>query len=228
MAFVVKQKIKGKTYLYEAVSIWDKEKKRSYQKRKYIGRDPDDKKAERNLTYKDISTKNYGNVFLVEHISRKLGLPALLKKLFPEYYNEILWLSYFDLCASEPSYMFHHWLDDQYHPNVKKLNSSRISELHDYLGKNDGDRLEFIDRWIDVVRPESAIYYDVTSISSYSRDIENVEWGYNRDGENLPQINMGVVFSKNTPLPVYYNSYQGSVTDVSTLKNCLKYLKTQK
>ena len=36
---------------------------------------------------------------------------------------------------------------------------------------------------------------------------------------------MGITFCQNNELPIYYNIYPGSIVDVSTLKNCLKYLK---
>ena len=70
---------------------------------------------------------------------------------------------------------------------------------------------------------QGGVYYDITSISSYSTNIDFVEWGYNRDQENLAQINMGVMCNSNNSLPIFYNLYPGSINDVSTLKNCIKY-----
>jgi transposase len=49
-----------------------------------------------------------------------------------------------------------------------------------------------------------------------------VEIGYNRDGENLPQINLGMLFGEISLLPIYYNLYPGSIKDVKTLSNLLK------
>jgi transposase len=224
MSFIIREKRNGKVYLYEATSYWDKEKKQSRQKRKYIGRDPEDKKSEIKINSAEISTKNYGNIFLLNHISKRLGLQEILKEMFPFDYNEILGLAYFDICASQPSYMFPYWHAEQHITNTKKLNSSSVSRLQKEIGVNDGIRIEFINKWIETVKPCKAIYYDVTSISAYARGIETVEWGYNRDKEALPQINMGVVFSKSKSLPIYYNPYQGSITDVSTLRNCLQFL----
>ena len=37
MSYIVEQKIKNRIYLYEVNSYWDKNKKQSRQKRKYIG-----------------------------------------------------------------------------------------------------------------------------------------------------------------------------------------------
>jgi len=37
MTYLIKQKIRGHTYVYEAENFWDPEKKQSRQKRKYLG-----------------------------------------------------------------------------------------------------------------------------------------------------------------------------------------------
>ena len=44
-----------------------------------------------------------------------------------------------------------------------------------------------------------------------------MEWGYNRDREELPQINYGLVYAKETQLPLFYRLIPGSITDVATL-----------
>jgi transposase len=39
------------------------------------------------------------------------------------------------------------------------------------------------------------LLFDITSLSSASRNIDWLEWGYNRDGLDLPQVNLGLVLS---------------------------------
>jgi transposase len=63
---------------------------------------------------------------------------------------------------------------------------------------------------------------DITSISSYSQLISEVEWGYNRDKEKLPQINLCLLVGEKTRLPVFQTVYSGSIGDVSTLKTTLR------
>jgi transposase len=46
-------------------------------------------------------------------------------------------------------------------------------------------------------------------------------YGYNRDGESLPQINIAMLFGEKTRLPVYFKYLPGSIKDVSTLQNLL-------
>ena len=65
---------------------------------------------------------------------------------------------------------------------------------------------------------------DITSISSYSEFIEFVRWGYNRDGEELPQINLLMLTGEKSRLPMYYRIISGSIKDVSTLQESLENL----
>jgi transposase len=51
-----------------------------------------------------------------------------------------------------------------------------------------------------------------------------VRYGYNRDGEKLPQINMAMIFGQNSQLPAYYRRLPGNITDVATLNTTLASL----
>ena len=67
-------------------------------------------------------------------------------------------------------------------------------------------------------KSDEYIAYDVTSISSYSKQISELEWGYNRDKEKLPQINMGMYYGESSRFPLYYRIYPGSISDKTHLK----------
>lgn len=64
-------------------------------------------------------------------------------------------------------------------------------------------------------------YYDIFNQDEilYTKSIqdfgnyEDLEWGYNRDKEKLPQINLGMYFGETSRLPVYYCTYPGSILD---------------
>ncbi|NJD03433.1 MAG: transposase, partial [Ruminiclostridium sp.] len=66
------------------------------------------------------------------------------------------------------------------------------------------------------------IAYDVTSVSSYAKGIEALEWGYNRDGESLPQLNFAMYYGQQSMLPLYYCVYPGSVPDKTHLEYMLR------
>ena len=96
-------------------------------------------------------------------------------------------------------------------PDGLHLDSQRTSELFAALGFN--ERADFLRRWIALRQEDEYIAYDVTSLSAYSGGVEDAEWGHNRDDEALCQINLGMFLGKKTRLPVYYETYQGSILD---------------
>lgn len=57
--------------------------------------------------------------------------------------------------------------------------------------------LEFFEkRWIKLaLTPGDTLYYDVTSLSTLSEQIDGAEPGYNRDHEDLDQINVGLMMA---------------------------------
>jgi transposase len=223
MSYIVEQKIKGNIYLYKVENKWDKEKKKTFQKRTYIGpKFPNVSKSRKNLP--NVVNKNLGNVILLKHIAENLGLPEIIQKSFPESYNEIMALVFYDIMERDPSYLFHFWLEENYLPDSKKLDSSAISNLYGQIGRDEVARLAFLEDWIGHIKPIDALFFDITSVSSYSTQISYIEWGYNRDGENLSQLNMGLAFCEEKRLPVCYFLYPGSIVDVSTLKNCKSHL----
>ena len=219
----MEQKIKGNIYLYRVESYWDKEKKQSRQKRTYIGPKNRRKKGNKSKTF-NIINKKFGNIFLLNDVSEKLGLTQLLGELFGELSNDILNLAYFFICDERASYLYSYWLSEQHAPLARRLNSDDVSGVYQNVGGNQQAIADFFERWVSLCSPNSGIYFDITSISSYSTTLDFVEWGYNRDHENLPQINMGIVCTKKSELPLFYQIYPGSISDVSTLNNCLKRL----
>ena len=78
----------------------------------------------------------------------------------------------------------------------------------------------FID-WVKTAMGDGAVCYDVTSISSYAQQMTSVECGYNRDGEDLAQFNLGMFCDETSKTPIYYNRYNGSLTDKTNLSYVL-------
>jgi len=170
------------------------------------------------------SSRDYGNVFLLSRVSTKIGLTRILRETFPDDWEKMLACSFFEVSEGKPLYLCNAWLESTYNELIDRLPSQRISELLKSVGENLHARLEFSKLWTEKRHDDKFIVFDITSISSYSKLIESVEWGYNRDKEKLPQINFGMLFGQPSLLPIFYNVYQGSIRDVSTLENMLKYL----
>ena len=225
MSYTIEQKIKGRIYLYKVYSYWDKDKKQSRQKRVYIG----PKHAKKSTYIKQIDSgithKGYGNIFLLNHLVKKIDLHSILEECFPDDATQLIAMAMYEIINDTPLYLFPYWVEEHYLPKVKKMDSSALSKFCNLIGRSQDKRINFQKKWINHLQPVEALFYDITSISSYSTKIECVEWGYNRDRENLAQLNLGVVFCNKGSLPIFYNIFPGSIVDVTTLKNCITYLK---
>ncbi|MEO0294289.1 MAG: IS1634 family transposase [candidate division WOR-3 bacterium] len=140
--------------------------------------------------------------------------------------KDIISLVFYEISEARPLYLFKLWAEDSYLEDCNSLSSQQISNLLEKIGSMEEERERFFWKWIKMQGEIKAIIFDITSISSYSKFIESLEWGYNRDGENLPQINFGIIVGGDSELPLSYRIYPGSIPDVSTLKNILNHLKS--
>ena len=124
MSYIVEQKIKGRIYLYKADSYWDKDKKQSRQKRTYIG----PKQAKKTSLIKQIDStiiqKGYGNIFLLNHLVKKIGLDLILEECFAGDSRQLLAIAIYEIINDTPLYLFPYWVEEHYLPKVKKMDSS--------------------------------------------------------------------------------------------------------
>lgn len=161
------------------------------------------------------SIKNYGSYFLLKAITRESQLDTLLYRVFGEDAQSILMLAIY--MALEGNVLSHceDWMEETLTGSDVILTSQECSRLLKVI--TEAKRNEFFRAWVHIRQQEEYLAYDITSISSYSKLNEELEFGYNRDKEKLPQINLGMYFGETTKLPVYYRTYYGSIPDKSHL-----------
>ena len=229
----LKNRKNGVTYVYESTGYWDKEKKQARNHRKCIGKLNDETGeiiySKKYLESKEIETKTvpvkckrnfYGATYLLDQISKKLGITHNLKRCFPDNYKKILSLAYYLVMEDRnPMSRFSKWSRTHKHPYGKDIPSQRSSELLGTIsehGKQTFFRLQSKRR-----QEEEYLAYDTTSISSYSKSLKQVKYGLNKDHDPLPQINLALLFGETSRLPVYYRKLPGNISDVKTIKNML-------
>ena len=223
MSYLVEQKVRGQIYVYESTGYWDKEKKQSRQKRVYLGRkDPQTGKivktkySPRSVDIK--SVKETGPTHVAKEVMAQVGLKGCIDTVFGKDSIPIQSLLHYMLLESGPYYLQHPWAE---RTGEHALSSQVISQLLSEIGTNSGVQDDFFREWNRLLGHQKAAYMDITSISSYSNNIDFLEWGYNRDKESLEQMNVGVLIGQTCGLPMMYRIYPGSTADVSTLKKTL-------
>ena len=218
-----KQKMEKLTSI-NARAIGIKKKKQPRQKRTYLGRK--DEVTGRIKTKKNkipVGSYSIGSLHFLKEICKQSNLFKVIKKVFPEDYEQILHLCFFKVIKKEPYYFYQSWCEESYILKDTFLNPSGVSKLLCKIGQDERNIQNFFYEWIKKNNVSGAIMFDITSISSYGTKNEFLERGYNRDKEDLDQINLGFLTKasdeKSVGLPVAYNIYPGSITDVVTLKN---------
>ncbi|MBA7688770.1 IS1634 family transposase ISMac12 [subsurface metagenome] len=223
MTHIIEQKVGKYTYIYEATSYWDRQKKQPRKNRIYLGKkDPSTGKIV--STRKAYNSLDYGNTYFLDAISKKIGLQKLPRKYFKDTWVQILTLIFYCISEAKPLYLAKLWQESTYCNTDSDLSSQRTSELLKRLGKDEEGRLKFLKAWAKMHKNSSFLVFDITSFSSYSKKLELLEWGYNRDREKLPQVNFGLIYGEPSSLPLFYSVYPGSISDVSTLKNMISFL----
>lgn len=241
---IVRQKVGNKIYLYESSSYRNADGK-PRNKRVPIGKiDPSTnkpiykaeylirmaaagKKLEENTPIKAFtedairqsSVLEFGAQYLFSNIGQNIGLLDALTKALPSIYQEIFMLACFLVASGDPFIYCEEWLSKTAHPEISSLSSQRISELLQRVTPE--EREAFYQSWCTLRSEQEYLALDITSTSSYSTGIQDVEWGYNRDNEHLPQINLCMLMGETSRLPVYQVPYSGSLKDVSTLETTL-------
>ena len=227
MSYIVEQKINGGVYLYEVESYWDKGKKQSRQKRTYLGvKDP--KTGLPKTPRKGLKPKlvlDFGELWLLDGLAKRIGLQKDLEKAFGDDWEKIFDLACYDLLERRGFHLFKDWAERASVKQAELRTSQDISRF--FASLSDRSTRHFQNLWLRRHGKREALAFDITSISSYSDGMSDVEWGYNRDGESLPQINLGVAVNCASGLPVSFRTYPGSVPDVKVLERLVEEFASQ-
>ncbi len=225
--FIRIKKIHGHEYAYEITPYYDKKTKKIRQKSKYLGKYENGKII--RVHYKPPRrTLDYGEFLPYIHILNDLKINKILMDILPENMAHIvitlaLNRLVYPLALDNIKVWYERTFLDELFGNLS-LSSQNLSRVLEKIGEGDVG-VEFSERFVKSIGCNSGLIYDITSLSSHSNLIDILEYGYNRDGENLPQINLSIVAHKDLGIPVMYDIYPGSIVDVSTLHNTIERMR---
>lgn len=169
-----------------------------------------------------------GDVWLLQHLADSAGLAETLARAFGgEEGQALLALAFHQVAEGRPVYLAQDWLEDREVPEAMKGHLVSQAAVYGLLVRTGADydaRQAFLAEWIGRHGGGRTVICDTTSISTYSKLLEQAEWGYNRDGEDLPQINLCLAVNRDSRMPVWYRSLPGSIPDVRSLALTAEFL----
>jgi len=172
-------------------------------------------------TFEVDSILNFGDFFFMDRIAKDVGLERVLRNVFGEMGYEVLLLAIYLSLTGQALYRCDAWCRETLTGRDKVITSQRCSRILESLDER--KRIDFFRAWVHARQQHEYLAYDVTSISSYSRGNGLVEYGYNRDKDKLPQVNLGMYYGEESKLPIFYCTYKGSIVDKSHLRYIMQY-----
>lgn len=160
-------------------------------------------------------TTAIGEYLVLKEAKKRAKIASVLPKAFgKEESKRILALAAYSVCTGEPLSYAQPWLVDHGFGNLD-LEAARISEL---LPRLDQDKQNtFFKDWLKRKGSGGTLCYDITSVSSYGKNNDLIEWGYNRDKEKLQQLNLALLSGRDNGLPLWYTPLAGSLNDSKSL-----------
>lgn len=118
-----------------------------------------------------------------------------------------------------PDYAYNHPV---FTPEQKIYSDSTISRFLTEITED--DRIEFLNSWNTNRNHNEQIYlsYDSTNKNCKAGDIEKAEFGHSKEDVGAPIINYAITYDMNNQEPLLYESYPGSIVDVSQLQCVLE------
>ncbi len=159
-----------------------------------------------------------GSHLVIQSVLAEYDLPTLLARYFGNDTGLLLDLVSYVIVNEEnsgqhyPDYAFSHPLFTE---DMRIYSDVTVSRLLTSIRRE--QILGFLDDWNEARDHRQRIYvsYDSTNKNCQAGDIDLVEFGEAEDKKGFPVFNISLAFDKTNRVPLFYEEYPGSITDVS-------------
>ena len=159
-----------------------------------------------------------GSYIVIKYVLNEYHLPEILKKYFNDDIGLLLDLISYLIVDEEnagqyyPDFAYCHPLFTE---GMRIYSDSKVCRfLHSVTREL---TIGFLDDWNSERDHKQRIYlsYDSSNKNCQAGDIDLVEFGKAKDDKGVPVFNIAIAFDKNNRVPLFYEEYLGSITDVS-------------
>lgn len=217
----------GVTYIYLDEPYWDKEARASRHRMKGIGKVGSDGKDIYNEYYKSVvnevkdvvsisKTVRVGERNICEKATAKTGVKTVLAKVFgKETTEKLLCLAYYEICEGKAFSYAEDWIIERGWD--LNLTFQEVSRLLNAISEEQINL--FLKDWMEKYNSSKGLLFNITSVSSHDKNNAYIERGYNRDHENLEQINIALLSAYGSLVPMWYSILPGSISDVTVMND---------
>ena len=162
-----------------------------------------------------------GSYLVIQHVLDEYHLPEMLYKRLGENCGLFLDLVAYSIVDQDnagqyyPDFAFCHPLFSE---QMRIYSDVKVSRLLTSISR--GQIVGFLDDWNEGRDKKQRVYvsYDSTNKNCQAGDIDLVEFGKPKDDKGIPVFNVSLAFDKTNRIPLFYEEYPGSITDVSQFR----------
>ena len=179
-----------------------------------------------NTTLDQYNNRLYGAFWLLEQISEKCGLRDDLIQAFAGNIakaNEVLSLALYPYLSGRNYNRFSKWQKSNKTLLDYPMKPAAITRLTQNI--TDNDRMTLIGLRLKKIPEGTLLDCDSTTRSAWGKCLADVRWGHNKDNGKLRNTVETVVYSLGTHEPVYYRTFPGNTSDMSTIRTILADLR---
>jgi hypothetical protein len=206
-------------YVYHSTSKWNRQKHKPTKTTVFLGT------ITSNGQYKPKQIQNrentsaqiyeYGNSQLCQTLSKDIQDALQENKYQTKYKDELLALSITRAIDPVPLRLVQSRYSKLYASKNQQVNltSRHLLDVLAELGNNP----QIYDLYAKLAQEGGMLFYDLTSVLSYSKNLKLAEKGYNAN-----QINIIMAFSTTPHLPIAVDVFYGSIRDVKTIRHFIE------
>ena len=228
----------GTKYIYERTTIYDPQtKKIKVLGCKLIGKilkgsneiiktRPKKPAAPKPVAPVKVARSHVGASEILDFVGKQSGIDTCILRSLPqaEALKAISLARYLAACDRKTLPGIETWQLNHQIPYLEPLTERVYGTLFEQLGRNESWIQNYFRHIASTLEKEPALALDSTTFSTYSTNLMEARYGFNKDADGLPTIKFVTLYSVKNRLPIAYCKQPGNIPDVISIQTALKQL----
>lgn len=228
----------GTKYIYERTTIYDPQtKKIKVLGCKLIGKilkgsneiiktRPKKPAAPKPVAPVKVARSHVGASEILDFVGKQSGIDTCILRSLPqaEALKAISLARYLAACDRKTLPGIETWQLNHQIPYLEPLTERVYGTLFEQIGRNESWIQNYFRHIASTLEKEPALALDSTTFSTYSTNLKEAQYGFNKDADGLPTIKFVTLYSVKNRLPIAYCKQPGNIPDVISIQTALKQL----
>lgn len=228
----------GTKYIYERTTIYDPQtKKIKVLGCKLIGKilkgsneiiktRPKKPAAPKPVAPVKVARSHVGASEILDFVGKQSGIDTCILRSLPqaEALKAISLARYLAACDRKTLPGIETWQLNHQIPYLEPLTERVYGTLFEQIGRNESWIQNYFRHIASTLEKEPALALDSTTFSTYSTNLKEARYGFNKDADGLPTIKFVTLYSVKNRLPIAYCKQPGNIPDVISIQTALKQL----